>query len=77
MKKPDVYRASDYAGVSTKDFTAYYGYEEIDENEEWCFVAKFDDIEIRIPFSRLGARDQFDCYECLLNGIAWCFLNMS
>lgn len=39
MTRPDVYSASDYAGIETPRFKAYYGYEETDPTtDEWCFV---------------------------------------
>ena len=72
--KPEYYRASDYAGISSKYFSAYYGYEQTDENDEWCFVASFNDEEIKIPFSKLKCKDQFDCVDCLNKGIAWLFM---
>jgi hypothetical protein len=50
--KPEVYSSSDYAGITTKNFKAYYGYEVEDENEEWCFQASFNDETITIPFSK-------------------------
>lgn len=63
------YSASDYAGLETKNFKAYYGYEEVDENEEWCFVARFEGKVIKISNSTLPVKDKFDCNECLLVGI--------
>jgi len=67
---PDIYSASDYAGLSSKNLTAYYGYEVTDENDEWCFEAKFNNEIIKIPSSKLGVKDKFDCTECLLRGIS-------
>lgn len=69
--KPEIYSASDYAGLSTKNVQFYYGYEVVDENDEWCFTAKLGDTDIKIPFSKLKADDQFDCVGCLLTGIGW------
>jgi len=42
---------------------------------EWCFVAKFNDKEIVIPYSKLGLGDNkmLDVNRCLLKGIAWIF----
>lgn len=71
MSKPEVYSASDYAGISTENFSAYYGYEQVDENDEWCFTATIEETKIKIPFSKLKAKDQFNCKDCLLMGIAW------
>jgi hypothetical protein len=68
--KPDVYIAGDYAGLKTNNLTAYYGYEET-EDDEWCFVARFGNEVIRIPASKLKVRDKTDCQECLLMGLAW------
>lgn len=37
--RPDVYAASDYAGIETPKFRAYYGYAETcPHTDEWCFV---------------------------------------
>lgn len=63
--------AGDYAVLESKNFKAYYGYERIDESEDWCFVAEFNGKEIKIPSSRLGVQNKFDVTECLLKGIAW------
>lgn len=71
--KPDVYSAGDYAGIRSKNFKAYYGYEVTDENDEWCFKANFGDTEIIIPFSKLKASDKFDCADCLMVGVGWLF----
>lgn len=65
-----VYIASDYAGIRCDGFSAYYGYEETDESGEWCFVATINGEATEIPFGKLGARDKFECVECLLHGIA-------
>ena len=66
--------SDDYASVDVNGISFYYGYEETIENGEWCFQAKTKGgKEITLPFSRLGARDSFDCGECLLAGIALLF----
>lgn len=67
---PDVYSSGDYAGFVSKNLTAYYGYEET-ENDEWCFVAQFGNEKIKIPSSKLKVDDTFNCQECLLKGLAW------
>lgn len=71
---PNVYEASDYAGLVAKNLDAYYGYEQTTgegDDAEWCFVASVNGKEIaRIPESKLGARDQFNCEENLLCGLA-------
>ncbi len=69
--KPMIYESSDYAGIGAKNFTAYYGYEVTDGNGEWCFKAEFNDMEIKIPFSKLEASDKDNCQDCLLHGIGW------
>lgn len=47
MKRPDIYVASDYAGIETPRFKAYYGYEEVDPHtDEWCFVVWKNDKEV-------------------------------
>lgn len=63
----------DYAALESENLDVYYGWEEVDENEEWCFVAKFNGEEVRIPFSKLKVADSFDCSRCLLAGIAYLF----
>jgi hypothetical protein len=70
MNKPDAYVSGDYAGLSFKNGSFYYGYE-VEINEEWCFVAKFTENEIIIPFSKLGCKDMFDVNNCLLTGVGW------
>lgn len=68
------YAASDYAGIVSKNLEAYYGYEETAGDGEWCFVARVGKTEIlRIPQSKLGAQDKFDCGSCLLAGLAKLF----
>jgi hypothetical protein len=71
MGAPDVYSASDYAGLATENASFYYGYEVTDEDYNWCFTAKIGDEEIKIPFPKLGAKDQWNCVECLMTGIGW------
>lgn len=74
MKKPNVYWASDYAGIDVPRVGKfYYGYEETigsEDEEEWCFSARFGNQEVIIPFSKLEAEDQCNCQDCLLHGIA-------
>lgn len=66
--------SDDYASIETNGISFYYGYEVTYENGEWCFQAKTKGgKEITLPFSRLGAKDSFDCGECLLAGIALLF----
>ena len=71
------YTANDYAGVQSKNLSAYYGYEETvgdGDDEEWCFVAKVGEKEIlRIPQSKLKTADGFDCGASLLEGIGALF----
>jgi len=68
MYKPRVSINDDYAVLSTKNASFYYGYE-VTINEMWCFEAKFNDEKVTIPFSRLGVDDQWDVVECLMMGI--------
>lgn len=65
----DVFAASDYAGVKGKNFSFYFGYEEIDDNGEWCFKSVINEETSIIPCSKLCAKDQWDCVENLLHGI--------
>ena len=74
MNKPDFSMSDDYAVMSFKGGSFYYGYEITygnENNKEWCFEAGFDDKKITIPFSKLGADDMFNCTDCLLIGIGW------
>lgn len=65
--------SGDYATLDLADGTRfYYGYEYPDENDEWTFRVRGADkmtILFSLPFSKLGARDQFECAQCLLCGI--------
>lgn len=74
MNKPDFYCSSDYAGLTTRVASFYYGYEVLsdDEDAEWCFEAIITGKQtIKIPFSKLGCKDQFDVVACLMMGIGW------
>lgn len=71
----EYYIASDYAGINTRYFEFYYGYEVTrgpEDDEEWCFTAKniTDGTVATIPFSKLGAKcEMFNCEECLIAGL--------
>lgn len=74
------YWSGDYAGLTSKNFSAYYGYEvtqlrenpEDDEDVEWCFEAKFNNERIIIPYSKLRSENsESDCMHNLMQGIAW------
>ena len=68
---PECFIASDYAGVRGGNVDLYYGYEQTDENGEWCFVATEDGVEqMRIPQSKLGIKDSFNPASNLMAGIA-------
>lgn len=74
INRPDFYSASDYAGLTTRAGSFYYGYEVLsdDEDAEWCFEAIITGKQtIKIPFSKLGCKDQFDVVVCLMIGIGW------
>ena len=74
LNRPDFYAASDYAGLTTRIGSFYYGYEVLggNENAEWCFEAVITGKQtITIPFSKLGCKDQFDVVACLMMGIGW------
>jgi hypothetical protein len=65
--------ASDYAAITSKNLSLYYGYEEIAPGGEWCFVARIGEMEImRIPRSMLSV-DVFECADCLMVGIGQLF----
>lgn len=71
------YVAGDYAGLQSKNLSAYYGYEETvgdGDDAEWCFVARVGEEEIlRIPRSGLTTAEVFDCDVLLLEGLAALF----
>jgi hypothetical protein len=71
QNRPSISIASDYATLHAKNADFYYGYEEEDEEGNWCFVATFDDNKIVIPSTKLGVRDDTDTAKCLLAGIGW------
>jgi hypothetical protein len=71
MSLPRFYIASDYAGIKTSTIDFYYGYEVVNDKDEWCFQVKRNNmVYCTIPLSKLeGIRDDQDCGECLLSGI--------
>ncbi len=71
-----IYSASDYAGFESKNLKVYYGYEQVDKNDEWLFVAEFGDTTIKIPRSKLQPLVKGDMpVDYLLAGLAKLFLN--
>ncbi len=45
---PEIYAASDYAGIKVGKYSFYYGYEQtktVDGEDQWAFVAKVNDNE--------------------------------
>lgn len=66
-----IYLASDYAGLITKKWDFYYGYEET-QDDEWCFVAwDKDNKEIaRYKASEFAERDGESPEIFLLEGLA-------
>lgn len=57
MKIDNIYESSDYAGCSIGKFSFYYGYEEVDKDDNWCFVAKVDGTEeFRMSSEELQSR---------------------
>ena len=68
--KPKISIASDYASFSSNNLMAYYGYEETDKNDEWCFVAELNGETIKIPSSKLKLENGFNVTEGLLMGLA-------
>jgi hypothetical protein len=68
--------SDDYASVDVNGVSFYYGYEETNENGEWCFIIRnnaikqtenIDDLIIKIPASNL--EHTRTCEEALLCGI--------
>ena len=70
-----VYEASDYAGMETGNIRFYYGYERVDDDDDWCFAVFIDGEEVVCrPFTQLENDtkcSKFNCLECLMAGIAW------
>ena len=66
--KPSISIAGDYAVLSTKNASFYYGCE-VTINNMWCFEAKFNDEKITIPFKRLGIKNENNVVEGLMMGI--------
>ena len=75
----DAYTSDDYCGLRTKNLTFYYGYEVVDENEEWCFEARDDRKSplLTIPTSKLSPKQGEEPYYYLLMGIGQYFNNLS
>lgn len=71
MSKPIVSIGGDYATLHAKHFDAYYGYEIVDKDGNWCFQAQVNDVMITIPSSKLKIDSQYDVVENLLLGIGW------
>ncbi len=68
MSKFNSYIASDYAGMTAGDYTFYYGYEQLVE-DDWAFVACHKGKEIyRKGISADSVK--FDCGIGLLEGIS-------
>lgn len=68
--KIEIYQASDYCGMRNGRTEFYYGYEDVDDNEEWCFTAKEDGVEVmRLPQSKLWYIPDADIMWYLLSGI--------
>ena len=68
LNKPRISINDDYAVLTTKNASFYYGYE-VKINEMCCFEAKFNDEKITIPFNQLGVEDEWNVVECLMMGI--------
>ncbi len=68
--------SDDYASIDVNGISFYYGYEETNENGEWCFTIRnnaikqtenIDNLIIKIPASNL--EHTRTCEEALLCGI--------
>jgi hypothetical protein len=72
--EPIVGISDDYASCSFGQYSFYYGYEEVcGEDDDWCFVAKFNGNEIKIPGSKIGLDKNGEMSENVLTGILWLF----
>ena len=69
MNKPDLRISDDYATLSFKGGSFYYGYEPVNENDEWCFEATYNYKTTRISFSELACEDMFNVVDCFMIGI--------
>lgn len=69
--KENVHISSDYAGLNTEKYSFYFGYEEVDDNDEWCFVAsnqKTGDTIVKWSCSEIDAGGDYP-EVALLKGI--------
>ena len=72
--KPSIGISDDYASCSFFGYSFYYGYEEVSgKDDDWCFIAKFNGDEIKIPGSKIGLDQNGEMAENLLTGILWLF----
>ena len=65
------YESSDYAGIDSKNISFYYGYEEIDEDDNWLFIATRNHEVIESWTAEdLGIDKSFEVTNVLMAGIA-------
>ena len=41
----EYYYSDDYAGMNSGKYKFYFGYESVDENDEWCFTVNENGVE--------------------------------
>ena len=74
VTQPRIFASSDYIGIEIDGFRAYYGYEEINEQKEWCFtVNERGEPPFKVSYrALLGSRNEsmFDVEKIFLKGLA-------
>lgn len=73
----DIGISDDYAVLETDEYTFYYGYEHVNDDDEWMFVVRANDIDgNNLLFSRSQSQIEeltdrlYSTSEYLLIGIA-------
>lgn len=63
--------SSDYASLDNSKYSFYYGYEELDENDNWCFTCRVQNTsELLIRYSSKELNCEGDYPEiALLKGV--------
>ena len=69
MSKVYAYQSSDYAGIDFEGGSFYYGYEQTDDEDNWCFVANTENGEFWLSSKDMPQHNQFDVTRCLMYGI--------
>ena len=74
VTQPRIFASSDYIGIEMDGLRAYYGYEEIDDLNEWCFtVNERGEPPFKISYRALinsSGEGMFDVEKIFLKGLA-------